>query len=588
MRKILFIYFLYIPLLVINAQTQKMFSEEYEELDDPALTDQAVWNKQTDGLHFAWGTTDMRYAKKDVPVRIEKSGTMKLSGWKGEKLNAQFVMWSKEKQDNITFVMSDLEGKKGTVIPARCISAGFVRYVMTDELNKDGKGGCGHRPDRTLFDSLLVADAIDVATRFDLKEQNTCPVWVTVKVPQEVIAGLYKGAIEILRNGKKAGMLSLQVNVVDRTLPKPSDWKFYLDLWQNPYAVSRYYRTGEWTKEHFDAMRPFMQTLADAGQKVITATIMHRAWGGQTYDEFRSMVTWIKRYDGTWEFKYDVFDAWVEFMMSLGIDKHINCYSMIPWSMEFRYFDQKTDKMQVLKTKPGEKEYDEVWMAMLTSFSKHLREKGWFEKTCIAMDERPLDTMKKVMALIRKADKDFKISFAGVYHAEIEPEIFNYCIAPDQLFPWERIEKRNAEGKVTTYYTCCTEPKPNTFTFSAPAEATWIGFYAARLHMDGYLRWAYNSWVEQPLQDSRFRTWAAGDTYLVYPGCRSSIRFERLIEGIQQCEKIFILKEEYKKAGKVQAIRKLDKQLKMFDIEQLKQGASPEEMIEKMKKTLNR
>ena len=141
---------------------------------------------------------------------------------------------------------------------------------------------------------------------------------------------------------------------------------------------------------------------------------------------------------------------------------------------------------------------------------------------------------------------------------------------------------------MTTYYTCCTEPKPNTFTFSAPAEATWIGFYAARLRMDGYLRWAYNSWVEQPLQDSRFRTWAAGDTYLVYPGCRSSIRFERLIEGIQQCEKIFILKEEYKKAGKVQAIRKLDKQLEMFDIEQLKQGASPEEMIEKMKKTLNR
>lgn len=55
MRKILFIYFLYIPLLVINAQTQKMFSEEYEELDDPALTDQAVWNKQTDGLHLLGG-----------------------------------------------------------------------------------------------------------------------------------------------------------------------------------------------------------------------------------------------------------------------------------------------------------------------------------------------------------------------------------------------------------------------------------------------------------------------------------------------------------------------------------------------------
>ena len=50
--------------------------------------------------------------------------------------------------------------------------------------------------------------------------------------------------------------------------------------------------------------------------------------------------------------------------------------------------------------------------------------------------------------------------------------------------------------------------------------------------------------ILEPLRDSRFRTWPAGDTYVVYPGGRSSIRFERLREGIQDAEKIRILRAE--------------------------------------------
>ena len=49
-----------------------------------------------------------------------------------------------------------------------------------------------------------------------------------------------------------------------------------------------------------------------------------------------------------------------------------------------------------------------------------------------------------------------------------------------------------------------------------------------------------------PLTDSRIRKLGSGDTYCYYPGNRSSIRFERLIEGIHQFEKIQILREEYK------------------------------------------
>ena len=42
-------------------------------------------------------------------------------------------------------------------------------------------------------------------------------------------------------------------------------------------------------------MRPLMKMLADAGQKIITATLTHKPWNGQTEDYFETMVTWMKR-----------------------------------------------------------------------------------------------------------------------------------------------------------------------------------------------------------------------------------------------------------------------------------------------------
>ena len=77
-------------------------------------------------------------------------------------------------------------------------------------------------------------------------------------------------------------------------------------------------------------------------------------------------------------------------------------------------------------------------------------------------------------------------------------------------------------------YVCCSSAFPNTFTFSEPWEAVYMAWFAAACGYDGMLRWSYNSWPADPVRDSRFTAWPAGDTYLVYPDAHSSIRFERL------------------------------------------------------------
>lgn len=543
----------------LNAQT----STNYEEASNPIPTNPSLWVKVS-APQVSWGSTDIRYKKEEpAPIaRLKKD--INLTAWKGERVSAQLVVWTPEALDNLSFIVSDLTSGKETISKDN-VRTGFVRYVMTDELNKDGKGGCGYRKSSD-YDSTLVADPIDhIASTLTVPANATQGGWISVRVPQQVKAGKYTGTVTVKDGDKVLSELKLAVNVKNRTLPASTEWAFHLDLWQNPYAEARYYNVEPFSKEHFDRMRPDMQNYVDAGGKVITASIMHKPWNGQTYDPFESMVTWLKKADGTWYFDYTVFDKWVEYMMSLGVKKQINCYSMVPWRLSFQYFDQASNSFKYLDAKPGEAAYDEFWGNMLTSFAKHLKEKGWFDITHISMDERPMKDMLATLKVIRKADKDFKVSLAGTYHDELVKELHDYCIAIGEKFPAEVIKSRKEAGQVTTYYTCCTEPRPNTFTFSAPAEAEWLGWFAAKENLDGYLRWALNSWVKNPLQDSRFTAWAAGDTYMIYPEGRSSIRFERLIEGIQSYEKIRILKEEFEKKGNKSAIKKIDKILKAFD-----------------------
>lgn len=543
----------------LNAQT----STNYEEASNPISTNPSLWVKVS-APQVSWGSTDIRYKKEEpAPIaRLKKD--INLTAWKGERVSAQLVVWTPEALDNLSFIVSDLTSGKETISKDN-VRTGFVRYVMTDELNKDGKGGCGYRKSSD-YDSTLVADPIDhIASTLTVPANATQGGWISVRVPQQVKAGKYTGTVTVKDGDKVLSELKLAVNVKNRTLPASTEWAFHLDLWQNPYAEARYYNVEPFSKEHFDRMRPDMQNYVDAGGKVITASIMHKPWNGQTYDPFESMVTWLKKADGTWYFDYTVFDKWVEYMMSLGVKKQINCYSMVPWRLSFQYFDQASNSFKYLDAKPSEAAYDEFWGNMLTSFAKHLKEKGWFDITHISMDERPMKDMLATLKVIRKADKDFKVSLAGTYHDELVKELHDYCIAIGEKFPAEVIKSRKEAGQVTTYYTCCTEPRPNTFTFSAPAEAEWLGWFAAKENLDGYLRWALNSWVKNPLQDSRFTAWAAGDTYMIYPEGRSSIRFERLIEGIQSYEKIRILKEEFEKKGNKSAIKKIDKILKAFD-----------------------
>lgn len=572
----------FIPALMLgffsNAQDLSLALQKSPAFD--TAFQKAQWSSMKTNVQVSFANSNTRYAQ-DVFPELNQQNNASLVAWKGEKVHAQMLVLSKTNLASVRVLKNDLKSANGRIIPKSSISTGFVGYVITDEF----KDGCGYRKPQD-FDSSLVADPINEMALSAVQKKNTVqPLWVSINVPSNIPAGNYTGTIAV--KADKYYRLQLTIQVLDKTLPPPAQWKFNLDFWQHPAAIARVHNVKLWSDAHFAAMKKYYTMLANAGQKNITASIVNEPWGHQTYDDYPGLVKWIKMKDGNWMYDYSLFDKYISFVMSCGINQRINCYSMVPWKIAFQYYDEQIGKDTAFTGKIGSDEYNVFWSSMLKDFTKHLKQKGWFSITAIAMDERPMEAMQAVIKLLKEIDNGWKIALAGDYHADIEKDVFDYCIASRLDFPNDVLQQRSKQGKLSTWYTCCTEKYPNGFTFSPPAEHVWIGWYTAAKNMNGYLRWAYNSWTKNPLQDSRFTAWPAGDTYQVYPGPITSIRFEKLIEGIQDFEKINVLKEQYKKAGQQNKLSELEAVLAKFDIEKLS-TQSAEEMVMDAKNVLNK
>lgn len=563
-----------------SALSQQDVSLALQQLPKLSLAEQnARWNKVQANTVVSFATGSARFPQQ-LPPGIAQNNTWQVKAWKNEKVHTQIVAYTKVNLDNVTVTAGALKDDKGNTIASGNITTGFLQYVMTDEF----RNGCGYRKPND-FDSSMVADIINTdLSSVHIGKNTTQPIWLGIKVPADAKAGHYKGVVTV--NAGKKYELQVALTVVDKTLPAPKDWDFRLDYWQHPAAIARVHDIPLWSNRHFNLMREYYTMLADAGQKIITASIVDEPWGHQTYDDYPSLIHWTKKRDGNWVFDYSLFDKYISFVMSCGITERINCYSMVPWKVAFKYYDEALGKDTVFTGEIGTPEYNAFWRTMLVDFTAHLKKKGWFDITTIAMDERPMKAMVSVIELLKTIDPAWKISLAGDYHPEIEKDIYDYCVASRWVFPDSVLQDRRQSGKVSTWYTCCTEKYPNMFTFSPPDEAVWAGWYTAATRMDGFLRWAYNSWPARPLADSRFTAWPAGDTYQVYPGPLSSIRFEKIIEGIQDFEKINQLRRLYKANNETAKLERLEQALQPFIIDRLAE-VSAQQMIEQAKSLLN-
>jgi len=504
-----------------------------------------------------------------------------LFAWKGERVSTQVFISAQKKITGLAIKVTGAGGANG--IPPDAVKCSFQRYISANY----SAGMCGNISKG--LPEVRVADAISPQQSVDIVPGGSQPVWISVTVPRNTSEGNYNLQLSFTTKEQyKLPTLTLQVTVKKYTLPAPSDWAFHLDLWQYPLRVARYYKVKPWSPEHFNILKPSMQKLAAGGQKAITASFFWDSFNNEDWGEDSRMIKVHKAADGSFQYDYTNFDKWVTFMMGLGISDQINCFGMNPFGNKMNlYYTDAVQQSRAIKSSAAllSKGYNDFWGKLLVSFAAHLRQKGWMEKTVLFFDERPAKETMDIVNFIKGVEPDFKIGYAGAYNPQLNNFLSDFSIASYLKIDPDALAARKRAGRTTTFYTTCMEKKPNLFSFSDPAESVFMGWFAFANNYDGFLRYGYDMWETNSLDDTRSSIVPAGDKFIIYPQNYSSVRFEKLVEGIQDYEKLRILKKALQ--NNQPALKKLNDVLEGFTLARAKGISDYSEYIDNAKKVIN-
>ena len=241
--------------------------DPYIEPVDTSSVDTSRWDIITGHTHLTWTPGDKHY-RQFAPPEVTQGNDTVINAWRGERLGVEALLISPEGCGRVKVDLSPLN-RDGKIVDAPGSGASFMRYVLTTDYNT-----CGYPP--ADLPAFTVPDMIDLqGTEAVVPARSVRPVWVTLEVPRDIDPGLYDMTLTASEtsSGKTIATAKMQVNVVPNTLPSPEDYTFHLDMWQQPYAVSRYYGLEPWSREHLEKMAPYADMLARAGQKAVSVIL---------------------------------------------------------------------------------------------------------------------------------------------------------------------------------------------------------------------------------------------------------------------------------------------------------------------------
>jgi len=158
--------------------------EELKEAFNLGTKKKPDWDQCSDGI---LGSV---VAMEKVPERHEMGRedwavkSWSGSGWRGERVNQMFKIWSRTPMDKISLSVSDLKSDSGGTISRENLKASFIRYVIA-----------GNR---------LAGDILeDVLPVISAPAQTTRPIWLRINIPGDAKAGTYKGTLEVLSAGRQ-------------------------------------------------------------------------------------------------------------------------------------------------------------------------------------------------------------------------------------------------------------------------------------------------------------------------------------------------------------------------------------------------
>jgi hypothetical protein len=132
-------------------------------------------------------------------------------------------------------------------------------------------------------------------------------VWVTVAVPAAAPAGEYAGQLTVEAEGGKSVAVPVALKVADFALPGTQDYRTWIDMIQSPDSLALEANVPLWSERHWELIAKSMDLMGQAGCRIVYVPLMvHTNLGNE-----QSMVRWIKKGDA-YEYDYSIVDKYLD------------------------------------------------------------------------------------------------------------------------------------------------------------------------------------------------------------------------------------------------------------------------------------
>ncbi|MFB0525161.1 MAG: glycoside hydrolase domain-containing protein [Phycisphaerae bacterium] len=537
--------------LVLLLAGQSVFAQTSNYFD---LSDGEVLAESTEQVGLWWASSGWKIGQ-DKPLPETKSPAIVIRAARNEAEAAQLVIRPTVSLSGFAARSSALVGPAGRVIPAENVELLRVRYVNVT-----------HPTDKSSVPGLWPDPLPPFKGPIEMEANKNQPLWVRVKVPRQVPAGIYSGNIGLAAKNYKASV-TLRVEVYDFVLPDRMTCTTAFGF--SSGNVFRY------------------QRLSDSQQK---QQVLQKYWANfsahhiSPYDPApldRFSVTWPKINESIKpEQLKPTFDwtAWDKAMQRAIDYYNFNSFMVRIPGLGGGTFHARYEP-ELLGFTEDTAHYKALFNSYCQQLQEHLSEKGWLDEAYVYwFDEPEPKDYDFVMNGFRKL-KQAAPELNRMLTEQVEPALIggpNIWCPVSRNYKHEPAEERRRHGEKFWWYVC-TGPKAPYCTLFIDHPGTelrvWL-WQTWQRKIDGILVWQTSYWTsstaypdrenpQNPYEDpmswqsgystpkGEKRPWGNGDGRFIYPpetaadahpkepvldGPVDSIRWEILRDGIEDYE----------------------------------------------------
>ncbi len=526
----------------------------------------------SEGVVLSWAVADRRVFKAPKIVGYQPASPILIRAPRNDFESFQIVVRPEERNlSGLTASVTDLTGPENGTISKENVE---IRYAYYHYVSKptDATTLPGWYPDALV---PLEKGSDGLGAPLEIAAGENQPIYVTVRIPEGVPAGVYSGTLTFGEpGGDFTASVPFSLEVWDFALP--AEGRLATAYGLNPDLIFRYHRcgTGEERREIFEK---YLKNMSE-----------HRI---SPYNPipFTSYVTrWKPEADPPGcEIDFTEFDREYKHVFETY---HFNTMMLfIPGMGSGSFFDRHPGK--ILDFEEGTREYESMFSDFLQKMESHLRELGALDKVYVYWFDEPAE---KDYEFVAEGFARLKKSAPGIARMLTEEPSDGFCAVLEQkganvdiwcplssLYSEETARKRMAKGERFWWYVCTglIHPYATEFTdYPAHELRVWL-WQAFQRGISGTLIWSANYWtsasafpdgLQNPYLDpmsyvTGYGTepgtrspWGNGDGRLIYPPLAaadaekggayiddepvSSLRWEELREGNEDYEMLAMLR----------------------------------------------